>query len=130
MLRTVKQMLEGSGIREKQIEDVYQLIKGSGRYPARMPSHNLATAIRMVHQDLEVRNRVPSVYVQDSWLATRWLRLNAGQGISTKLRNAAVDQLPPIDHCLMIAVSPMHTISWAWLCGVRVNWSTLPRLTR
>ena len=56
MLRTVKQMLEGSLISEKQIEDVYQLIRGSGRYPARMPSHYLATAIRMVHQDLEVQH--------------------------------------------------------------------------
>jgi len=53
VLRTVKQLLEGSGISEKKIEDVYQLIKGSGRYPARMPSHYLAIAIRMVHQDLE-----------------------------------------------------------------------------
>jgi len=53
VLRTVKQMLEGSLISEKQIEDVYQLIRGSGRYPARMPSHYLATAIRLVHQDLE-----------------------------------------------------------------------------
>ena len=53
MLGKIMQLLEGSGITEKRIEEVYQLIKTSGRYPARMPSHYLATAIRLVHRDLE-----------------------------------------------------------------------------
>jgi hypothetical protein len=53
MLVKVKQLLEGKGISEERIEAAYQLIKGSGRYPARMPTHYLATAIELIEKDLE-----------------------------------------------------------------------------
>jgi len=50
-LGKVKQLLAGKGISEKQIEEDYHLISGSGRYPARMPSHYLAIAIELIERD-------------------------------------------------------------------------------
>jgi acetolactate synthase small subunit len=50
-LGKVKQILAGKGISEKQIEEDYHMISGSGRYPARMPSHYLATAIELVERE-------------------------------------------------------------------------------
>lgn len=50
-LGKVKQLLTGKGISEKQIEEDYHLISGSGRYPARMPSHYLAIAIELIERD-------------------------------------------------------------------------------
>lgn len=51
MLIKVKRLLEGKGISHERIEEAYQLIKGSGRYPARMPSHYLAIAIELIEKD-------------------------------------------------------------------------------
>jgi acetolactate synthase small subunit len=50
-LGKVKQLLAGKGISESQIEEDYQMISGSGRYPARMPSHYLATAIELIERE-------------------------------------------------------------------------------
>ena len=50
-LGKVKQLLAGKGISETQIEEDYHLISGSGRYPARMPSHYLAIAIELIERD-------------------------------------------------------------------------------
>ncbi|HVP56909.1 MAG TPA: hypothetical protein VMU02_02335 [bacterium] len=50
MLLRVKELLEGSGISNQFIEQAYLTIKGSGRYPARMPSHYLATAIQLMEK--------------------------------------------------------------------------------
>jgi hypothetical protein len=51
MLIKVKRLLQDKGISEDRIEEAYQFIKGSGRYPARMPSHYLAIAIELIEKD-------------------------------------------------------------------------------
>jgi hypothetical protein len=51
MLDRVKRLLEGKGICEARIEEAYQLIKGSGRYPGRMPTRYLAIAIELIEKD-------------------------------------------------------------------------------
>ena len=50
MLIRVKELLQGKGISDERIEEAYLLIKGAGRYPARMPSHYLAIAIELIEQ--------------------------------------------------------------------------------
>jgi hypothetical protein len=50
MLVRVKELLQGKGITDKSIEQDYLLIKSSGRYPARMPSHYLAIAIELIEK--------------------------------------------------------------------------------
>ena len=50
-LGKVKQILAGKGISERQIEEDYHMISGSGRYPARMPSHYLAIAIELIERE-------------------------------------------------------------------------------
>jgi hypothetical protein len=72
MRRKVKQMLEGSGISEKRIEEVYRLIERSGRYPARMPSRYLATAIRLIHSDLEDKKGLTKVRIHISPEPTKY----------------------------------------------------------
>jgi acetolactate synthase small subunit len=51
MLGKVKQLLEGTGISQARIDEAYQMIKGSGRYIARMPSHYMAIAIELIEMD-------------------------------------------------------------------------------
>jgi hypothetical protein len=51
MLVKVKQHLANKGIGDEQIEEAYHMIKRSGRYPARMPSHYLAIAIELIERD-------------------------------------------------------------------------------
>lgn len=51
MLPRIKRLLQGHGIHEERIEEAYQLIRGSGRYPGRMPSHYLAIAIELIEMD-------------------------------------------------------------------------------
>jgi hypothetical protein len=51
MLVQVKQHLAGKGIAEERIEEAYHMIKRSGRYPARMPSHYQAIAIELIERD-------------------------------------------------------------------------------
>ena len=51
MLSRVKHLLRATGISDERIEEAYQMIKGSGRYPARMPSHYLAIAIELIEMD-------------------------------------------------------------------------------
>jgi hypothetical protein len=53
MLVRIKQLLEGKGISDERIEQAYHLIKSSGRYPARMPSHYLAIAIELIDRHLK-----------------------------------------------------------------------------
>jgi len=50
MLVRVKELLQGKGISDERIEEAYLLIKSAGRYPARMPSHYLATAIELIER--------------------------------------------------------------------------------
>jgi acetolactate synthase small subunit len=50
MLLRVKQLLEGKGISDDFIEQAYVIIKGSGRYPGRMPTHYLAIAIELMER--------------------------------------------------------------------------------
>jgi hypothetical protein len=50
-LGKVKKLLAGKGISERQIEEDYHLISGSGRYPARMPFHYLAIAIELMERE-------------------------------------------------------------------------------
>jgi acetolactate synthase small subunit len=50
MLSRVKDLLQGKGIDDQRLEQAYLLIKGSGRYPARMPSHYLAIAIELIER--------------------------------------------------------------------------------
>jgi acetolactate synthase small subunit len=50
MLLRIKELLNGKGISAERIEQAYLLIKGSGRYPARMPSHYLAVAIELMEK--------------------------------------------------------------------------------
>ncbi len=50
-LRVVKNLLKKSGIPEKRIEEAYQLIKSSGRYPARIPNHYVAIAVELLERD-------------------------------------------------------------------------------
>jgi hypothetical protein len=50
-LGKVKTLLAGKGISEEQIEQDYLLIRGSGRYPARMPSHYLAIAVELMERE-------------------------------------------------------------------------------
>ena len=52
-LRVVKNLLRKSGIPEKRIEEAYQLIKSSGRYPARIPNHYVAIAIELLERERE-----------------------------------------------------------------------------
>lgn len=59
-LRVVKNLLRNSGIPEKQIEETYELIKSSGRYPARIPNHYIAIAIELLERD---RTNPKGVYV-------------------------------------------------------------------
>jgi hypothetical protein len=53
MLARIKELLQGKGISEERIEQAYHLIKSSGRYPARMPSHYLAIAIQLIDRHLK-----------------------------------------------------------------------------
>jgi len=50
MLAKVRELLQGKGISEESIEEAYSLIKSSGRYIARMPSHYLAIAIELIER--------------------------------------------------------------------------------
>lgn len=50
MLARVRELLQGKGISEERIEEAYSLIKCSGRYIARMPSHYLAIAIELIER--------------------------------------------------------------------------------
>ncbi len=58
MLARVKQILKGKGIDEETVERTYELIKSSGRYPARMPPAYLAIAIELIESDLKNPGRV------------------------------------------------------------------------
>ena len=51
MLVRVKQILKGKGIDEETVERTFELIKGSGKYPARMPPPYLAIAIELIERD-------------------------------------------------------------------------------
>jgi acetolactate synthase small subunit len=46
----VKELLQGKGISDEAIEEACSLIKSSGRYIARMPSHYLAIAIELIER--------------------------------------------------------------------------------
>jgi hypothetical protein len=58
LLVRVKQILKGKGIDEETVERTYELIKGSGRYPARMPPPYLAIAIELIERDRQNPGRV------------------------------------------------------------------------
>lgn len=58
MLVRVKQILKGKGIDDETVERTFDLIKGSGKYPARMPPPYLATAIELIERDLQNPGRV------------------------------------------------------------------------
>ena len=51
MLVRVKQILKGKGIDEATVESTYELIRGSGKFPARMPTPYLAIAIELIERD-------------------------------------------------------------------------------
>jgi len=53
VLRRVKALLADKGIPDDRIEEAYNMIKASGRYPARLPSHYLAIAIELIERDRE-----------------------------------------------------------------------------
>jgi len=58
LLIRVKQILKGKGIDEETVEKTYELIKGSGKYPAKMPPPYLAIAIELIERDLKNPGRV------------------------------------------------------------------------
>ncbi len=58
MLEKVKKLLADKGIPDERIEEAYHMIKNSGRYPARMPSHYLAIAIELIERDRQNSGRV------------------------------------------------------------------------
>ena len=58
MLVRVKQILKGKGIDEETVERTFELIKSSGKYPARMPPAYLAIAIELIERDLRNPGRV------------------------------------------------------------------------
>jgi len=53
VLRRVRDLLADRGIPDERIQEAYNMIKASGRYPARLPSHYLAIAIELIERDRE-----------------------------------------------------------------------------
>ncbi len=64
MLVRVKQILKGKGIDEETVERTFELLKSSGKYPARMPPPYLAIAIELIERDLRHPGRV-EIYISD-----------------------------------------------------------------
>jgi hypothetical protein len=62
LLIRVKQILKGKGIDDDTVEKTYALIKGSGKYPARMPPPYLAIAIELIEHDSKNPGRV-QIYI-------------------------------------------------------------------